>query len=425
MASLKRNIVLLYLLQGANYLIPLVTIPYLTRILGVNMYGSMGVAISIITVMRLLTDWGFGFTATQQAARKANAPKSLRFLFWDIFWARIFLGLVAFALFGIALATIPAVQEISYVLLPSLVQVVSSMIAVGWFLQGLEKMDAFVWPFLFTRALTIPLTFLLVKSPADLVYAVFIPGFCEFLYCALAARMAFKYVNLFPVRFSIKGMKHQLRAGAKLFISTAAINLYTTSNILILKSMTTPLQIGYYHASDRVRIAHQAFIGPVSTAVFPRINNLMANDRQAAKKMMWRMLIGQGAFSLLVSLVMYLGAPYLVPFALGQEYVGAVPAVQVLAALPFVIGLSNVLGINIMIPLGMKDEFAWIVGVSAFMNVGTMILLCPHYGAVGAALSSVITETFITVVQAIILFLRLKGNWPIRRGQSRRKASSD
>lgn len=100
------------------------------------MYGSMGVAISIITVMRLLTDWGFGFTATQQAARKANAPKSLRFLFWDIFWARIFLGLVAFALFGIALATIPAVQEISYVLLPSLVQVVSSMIAVGWFLQG-------------------------------------------------------------------------------------------------------------------------------------------------------------------------------------------------------------------------------------------------------------------------------------------------
>ena len=425
MASLKRNITLLYLLQGANYLIPLATVPYLSRVLGVDMFGTMGVALSIIAAMRLLTDWGFGFTATQDVAHHAHEPKVLRTIFWDTFWARIGLGLLAFALFGIALATIPAVSAIWPVLLPCLVQVLSSMIAVGWFLQGLEKMDAFVWPYLFARALTIPLTFLLVHTPEDLPYAVFIPGFCEFIYCALAGRMAFKYVDLFPVRFSLHGIKKQIKGGTKLFISTAAINLYTQSNILILKSMASPVQIGYYHASDRVRIAHQAFIGPVSAALFPRINNLMIKDRQAAKKMMLRMLVGQGSFALLVSLAMYFLAPWLVPLALGKEYTGAIEVVQWLSPLPFVIGLNNVLGVNVMIPLGMKNEFAGIVCVSALINFASMILLCPSYGASGAAMSSVLTESFITGTQALILFMRLKGRWPIKRARNRRKAASD
>jgi O-antigen/teichoic acid export membrane protein len=105
--------------------------------------------------------------------------------------------------------------------------------------------------------------------------------------------------------------------------------------------------------------------------------------------------------------MMYVLAPWGVPFALGQDFTAAVPVVQSLSPLPFIIGLSNVLGINVMLPLGMKTEFTIIVSVSAAINFLAMLVFCPLYGAVGGAISAVIAESFVTVAMALILYRQL------------------
>jgi O-antigen/teichoic acid export membrane protein len=103
---------------------------------------------------------------------------------------------------------------------------------------------------------------------------------------------------------------------------------------------------------------------------------------------------------------MFAAAPWGAPLALGRDYVAAVPVVQWLSPLPFIIGLSNVLGINIMLPFGMKTEFATIVVASAVINFLAMIALCPLFGAVGAAASALATECFVTGTMAYVLYSR-------------------
>ena len=92
MSTVRKNIAFLYILQGVAYVVPLVTLPYLSRVLGVEHFGVFGIALGVVSVMTLITDWGFSLTATQQVARHANDPEILRGILWDTYWARLGLG---------------------------------------------------------------------------------------------------------------------------------------------------------------------------------------------------------------------------------------------------------------------------------------------------------------------------------------------
>jgi polysaccharide transporter, PST family len=406
--SLKKNIAFIYLLQMGNFLIPMITVPYLSRALGVRDFGVVGLAAGVISVMTLVTDWGFSLTATQKVAQHANNHIELRRLFWDVFWARLGLGCIAFAGLSVVMATLPSVRSLGAVMLAASVQVAASMLSVGWFLQGLEQMRAYVGTLLVGSVLAVPLTFMFVHGPGDVVAAVLIPGLCALFSAAISFQAAGKRIHLLPVRFSPKGMRSEIFDGAHIFISTGAINLYTQSNILILSAVTTSSQIGIYYGAERIRRAGQSLVDPAGAALFPRINNLMSHDRGAATRLMKNMLIIQGGFTFLLSLTMFALAPWGVPFVLGQQFGEVVPVVRWLSPLPFLIGVSNVLGINIMLPLGMKTHFALIVSLSAIVNFLAMMLLCPLYGAVGAAMSSVVAEGFVTTAMTYILFAQGK-----------------
>ena len=411
MSTVRKNIAFLYILQGVAYLVPLVTLPYLSRVLGVEHFGVFGIALGVVSVMTLITDWGFSLTATQQVARHANDPQRLQHILWDTYWARMGLGAVSFLGLGVVMTVMPSLGGLGLVMLAASVQVLTSMLSVGWFLQGLERMGGLVTASIVSRILSIPLLVLFVHEPSDVALATLIPGLCNFIPAVVSLYIAGRLVPLFPVRFDVQGMWSQLCAGAHLFLSMSAVNLYTQSTVLILSALAPTSQVGFYHGADRIRRAVQTLIGPVSTALFPRINNLLGRDRAAARQLMWRMLIGQGGATFVLSAVMYLSAPWGVPLVLGPTFAPAVPVVQWLAPIPFLVGLNNALGVSIMLPLGMKSEVAAIVAVSAALNLIAMVLLCPAHGAIGAAMSSTLTETFVTTAMGVIVFRRSGYRW--------------
>jgi len=412
MSTVRRNIAFLYILQGVAYLVPLVTLPYLSRVLGVEHFGLFGIAFGVVSVMTLITDWGFFLTATQQVARHSHDPEILRHILWDTYWARLGLGAVSFLGLGIVMAVVPSIGGLGVVMLAAAVQVLTSMLSVGWFLQGLERMGALVTSSIAGRVLSIPLLVLLVHKPSDVALATLIPGLCNLIPAAVSLYIAGRFVPLFPVRFDVPGMWRQLRAGAQLFLTMSAVSLYTQSTVLILSALSATSEVGLYHGADRIRRAVQTLmIGPVSTALFPRINNLLERDRVAARQLMWRMLIGQGGGTFVVSVVMYVAAPWGVPLALGQTFSAAVLVVQWFAPIPFLVCLNNVLGVNVMLPLGMKSEVTAIVTASAAINLVAMVLLCPTHGAVGAAISATLTETFVTAAMGVVVFRRSGYRW--------------
>ena len=387
-----------------------------------------GIALGVVSVMTLITDWGFSLTATQQVAHHSNDPETLRHILWDTYLARLGLGAVAFLGLGIVMAVVPSIGGLGIVMLAAAVQVLAEMLSVGWFLQGLERMGALAMASIAGRVLSVPMLVLLVHKPSDVALAILIPGMCNFIPAAVSLYIAGRIVPLFPARFEVLGVWGQLRAGLQLFLTMSAVNLYTQSTVLILRALSATSEVGLYHGADRIRRAVQTLIGPVGIALFPRINNLLGRDREAARRLMWRMLIGQGGATFVLSGVMYVSAPWGVPLALGQTFSGAVPVVQWLAPIPFLVGLNNVLGLNMMLPLGMKSEITVIVTTSAAINLIAMVLLCPTHGAVGAAISATMTETFVTVAMGVVVFRRSGYRWghiqlaAVRRLWTRRRA---
>lgn len=399
-----KSVAALSISQGAVYVVPLFTVPYLTRILGVEQYGLLGMATSIVAYLTLVTEWGFNWSATQAIAVNTNDLDAVKHIFWDTIFAKSILAAVCLVVFLPMIVLVPELRHFSDVLLLSLLPVLANVLTVNWFLQGTEQFVGLATVTLIGRLSSIPLIFAFVHSPSDTKIAALIQG-VSFLGPAIASfALAMRAVPLASRRFRLSGAIDQIRSSVHLFISQAAINLYTRSNLVVLGLMAGPTQAGLFFAADRLRGVVYGLMSPVSTALYPRINNLLSRSPAKALRLMLLMLIGQAGFTFLTSMVLLLIAKPLTLLLLGHGFEKGVTVLQWLSVLPFLSGVNTVLGIQIMLPLGMKREFTRSTILAGIMNFGLLFPLTHFFGAVGAAASAVITETVVTLLMGTALF---------------------
>jgi len=402
------NIGTLILWQGSIYLIPLLTTPYLARVLGVTHFGILAIAGAIVSYVSLVCEWGFSLSATQKAAQNASSPAVLRTLFWDVTMAKALLALVAILGAGAIIWMMPSLHAMTPILLAYLLQVLFSIANAGWLLQGLERMVGFATASLLGRALTVPLTFLLVHSPDDVVIAAAIQGGTFLVSTVASLYFVARVIPLRPVGLSLSGAWRQIREGTQLFLSTGGISLYSQSNLVVLAALSGVGQAGLFSGADRIRRGVQGVIGPISMGIFPRVNNLLASSPERAGQLMKIVLAGQAAATLMLSLAMYVSAEFITTSFLGPDFAAAVIIVKLLSPIPFIVGLSNALGINIMLPHGMTRQFMQITVASGLINLAMLVPLCHFYGGAGAAAAVTMTEALVTAMMATVVYHRRK-----------------
>jgi O-antigen/teichoic acid export membrane protein len=402
-----RNILSLYSVQLLSYAIPLLLTPYLARTLGPTMFGVNAIWVSIIAYLSLLSNWGFDLSASQQVAQSFNDPDHLRRIFWDTLVARGLLALGGVVILLLLFVIFPNLRAHWAVGAASSLALLGTVFTVGWFLQGMEKMGAFAIATLIGRLGSVPITFLLVHSPRDAALAAGIQAVAVCASAAASLRSAFRHASLLPARFDLRAAGRQIASGARLFMSTAAISLYTYTNILAVGFISGPAQAGLFDGADRIKRAGQALTGPVSTAAYPRINRLMVEAHEKAHATMAWLLIVQAGIGLLLTAGVFVSARYATAILLGPAFDKATPIIQCLSLNIFLIGVSTVLGVNIMIPLGMKRAFTTIVVSSGLINLILLSVLVRPFGAFGAALAVTLTEFLVTM--AMVCYL-----WPMR-----------
>jgi len=396
----------LFALQGSVYLIPLITTPYLARTLGVANFGVLGIATAIMGYVSLVTDWGFGFTATREVARHATDAAALRKIYWNTVLAKALLCGCALLVFIAAVWMIPQWRQMGSILFVASLSSVTGIFNTAWFLQGLEKMVRMATISLVNRLLSVPLIFTLVRSPEDVIVVVAIGAGLGIISTVISFFVANRAVALLPIHFDLKGACQQIKAGASIFLATGGISLYTQSNVIMIGAIAGPVQAGLYSGGEKIQRALQALAGPISAAVYPRINNLLVSNPNESHKLMRLTLLVQGGFTLCLSVVMFLTADIVSRMFLGKQYTDAAPIIRWLSAVPFLTGLSNSIGVNMMFPFGMNNEVARITLASGFFNVVTLSLLTYFEGAVGAAISIVLTEIFVTAAMAWAVYAK-------------------
>lgn len=410
-SSIKRNIASLAMLQLANYVVPLLTLPWLTKVLGIEGFGRLGFATAVVAYFILLTEWGYALGATRDVAVAKEDPQNRSQIFWDVMAGRAILAVCGLGLLAVLIQSVEKLNENADLLLVLSLGVLASVISPQFYLQGIEKMSRMAIVNLSVRFAFVPLVFLLVQDVGDVYIAALIQSLSLLVAAMLNLLGVLKASELIWVPPSLGRVGASLKKTATLFVSNAAISLYTNSSTVILGFVASEAAVGAFVAAYTLIKAALGLMGPVSQALFPRISYLLAHERARAEQMLRRVFALQSLVGLVISVGIWVVSPIVVPLLFGAAYVQALPVLLGLAVLPVLIAISNVFGIQIMVPLGHNSAFSAVLIAAGLINVVLVFPLGAWWGAMGAAVSMVVAEILVTGVMALYIKKNEPGIW--------------
>ncbi|HVY81105.1 MAG TPA: oligosaccharide flippase family protein [Steroidobacteraceae bacterium] len=397
--GLRKNIAALYIVQIANLALPLLSVPYLTRVLGVDSYGLLALAGALIVYFAAFTDFGFGATATRAAAAARGDRRQLGKLVAGVTLARLGLLGISVLVLIVLVASIPRFTEYAEIYAASAVSLLGTALFPGWLLQGLEEMRTLASATVLGRAVCVLLLFVFVRGPDDVAVAAFIQSLALLLSLALVAKPVLARVPMRYWRLDRQQIPALLSDSKNAFVSSGAITMYTSAITLVLGLTSTAAAVGAFSAASKIAVAFASILwAPISQGLYPRIAALVANrNSRATEQLLSRVLRGLLPLAAVFTVGLWLVCEPLVRIVLGNGMEGAVPVLKALAGLPALLVLSNFFGVLVLYAHG---EFAAVSRLQIGAALISLLWLVPFtvFGAAeGAAWSALLTESLITI----------------------------
>ncbi|GMA16008.1 O-antigen transporter [Deinococcus metallilatus] len=410
---LLRNLVSLYGIQLATLILPLLTLPYLTRVLGPAAWGQLAAVQALAITLSLVVEFGFGYSATRAVAQQRGNTSALARIAAGVLGAKLFLLLSLLLVATIIYALAPAFRQSPALYCWGIVFAAVQGFAPLWYFQGQERLQQAAALDIAGRVVATAGIFLLVRVPEQAwrvlaLYAVMI-GLAQVIN---TFRMYRELPFVLPAWTTTV---ESLRAGFSMFLFRGATSLYLSANSALLRLYLPGAQVGYYANAERLAAAGKSMVQPITQALFPRVSHLVQHDGEAARSLLRRSLLLMLAVSCAAALGLFMAAPWFVPLFFGAAYQPSVPLLQALIVTLPIVAASNVLGLQWMLPNGQDRAFNAIVVAAGLLNIVLVMLLVPRYGSQGMAWSVITTESVITLSMA--LYILRQPDHPFRKQQ--------
>jgi len=389
---LLSNMASLFTLQGANYVLPLVTLPYLVRVLGPEKFGLIAFAQAFIQYFVVATDYGFNLSATREVAVHRNNPQKLGEIISAVMAIKTLLALAGAAILGAFTLMVPTFHQQWPLYLVVYLTVAGATLFPAWLFQGLERMRDITWMNMATRLLTTAAIFIFVHNPQDYVLAAAIQSLPVLLAAVPAWWVLRKARSITWQLPQSKAMHVQIKSSWHVFLSTAAINVYTSSNTFVLGLIAGPVAVGYFSAANKVVQATVGLLSPISQTIYPHIAQIAIRSREETINFIRKSLFYMSTFGLALSAILFIWASAVIRIVLGDSFLPSVPILQWLSLFPFILALNNIYGMQTLLPLGLKKLFTKSVAISATVDIILLYPLVSSYGADGAAITMLTTE---------------------------------
>ena len=406
MKRIVKNMTALGVLQIANYLIPLLVLPVVSRVLGATLFGSVGYAQNIISYLTLLVNFGFEYSATRQIALAGDDKEKKRQLFWAVITAKTGLLVLSFVI----LALLPLFVE--RVACDPQLYIYTALTNIGivffptWYLQGEQQMDKMAWANFFMKLLGALLVIAIVREASMYRWYPLLLSVSSIFVGIGAMIYVVRHFEIGRYVCTREAMKEVLQAGAPIFINNVFVSLYTTVNMTLLGGFATDEMIGYFSAAQRLIIAlNMVVVLPVSTAVYPEMSRRFEASRAEGMQFFKRVLVYAGLAAAVVSLGTFGIAPIAIPIIYGAGYETAIEVLRWLSPLPFLVMVATLLTVQGLYGMGLQKWAPWVGMMLAVLCISLNMWLLPHLGVRAVCIGWNAAELAECLIVGIILLL--------------------
>ena len=412
--KIAKNFIYSAAYQVLMAILPLITAPYVARVLRPEGNGIYSYTSSIATVFALFAALGFSAYGQREVAYRQDDIEARSTVFYEIVFFRItttLIATVAFIVFSLVY------REYTSYLLPQVISVIAVMFDISWYYQGLENFKITVTRNFVIKALSVACIFLLVKRPEHLGRYIAIMSLSVFLSNVIYMFHIKRNIVYVPWN-TLHPLKH-LKGTVEFFIPLIAVQIYSHLDRIMLGYLTpTAVEGGYYEQARKITTIVVGLIISINNVMMPRISKLYAQDDR-------EQIIGfyRRTFKLLLLMLMpicaglVLIADNFVLWFFGTEYAGVTPLVKLSAPLVVLMCIGNFVGIQYLSPTGQQNKMTRAYVIAAISNIALNAIMIPGRGAIGAMVASVIAELISCGMQLYLLmnseyrFSLLLGVW--------------
>ena len=396
MPSIKKNFFYNGLLTVANYLFPLITYPYVSRVLGVSNIGICNFVDSIVNYFILFSMMGVAIVGVREIAAVREDREARNRVFSDLISLNgLTSGLAAVAL-AVAIYVVPSLAEYRGLLWIGVVKILANFLCMDWLFQGMEEFKYITNRTIFVKFLYVAGVFLLVRKPED--YPVY------YLLLTLMVVLNKQEVDL------ARHVRPFLTMGLYMFLTS----MYTTFNVTYLGFISDSVQVGYYTSATKVFSMVIALFTAFTTVMLPRMSAVLSEGRKdeflELVSKTFRILFIVGVPVILLLLV---GAGDVIRILSGKGYEGAVAPMRIVAPLILIIGMEQILVVQVMMPMKMDRAVFVNSAVGAGVGVLLNLLLVRFMLAQGSAIVWMVSELSVFMCAWIVVSRSLSLHFPL------------
>lgn len=395
-----KNTASLIVLQATNYLLPLITLPYLSRILGPEKFGLIFFAQMFINYFMILSDYGFNQIGVRQVTQNQNNNRKLSLIVSSIFNLRIFLSLIGFGILLSVITIFDTFTEDKLLYVLTFGMVIGNMMMPTWFFQGIQQMKYITVLNLVSKLIFTVSLFIFVNSKKDYLLVPLLNSLGFIISGIIAIYLLRKKYEIDIYFTPLEIIKKQLRIGFSMFATNLSIASYTSTNAFILGNVVSNQSMGYYGGVEKIIHTMKFMFTPFYNALYPYFSNNYVKNKQKFYK---EIKIGFFA-SLLGGAVIYCSmiffAEEIITFILGKEYLQGLDVFYIFSILILITPSSYFLFNVVFLSLSLEQYSMRIYVIGGVFNIIllSILLYLFDHPSISAAVANVVTQILNLVI---------------------------
>lgn len=397
--SIAKNFIYNLLLQIVTLFMPLITVPYVSRILGKEGVGVYSYTLSIVQYFVIFGTLGVSMYGNRQIAYVRDDKEKMSKTFWGITYLKVITTTIAFIayilIFGFN-------KEYGNIYLIQSINIIGAMFDISWLYMGLEDFKKTVTRNLLVKITGVICIFVFVKGYEDLYKYITINA----LMIMLGNLVMWMYVprTVSKIKIKFKDIVEHIVPTIQLFIPQIATQVYLILDKTMLGTMANTGEVGLYEQSEKIVKLVLGLVTSLGVVMLPRMSNTFASgDNEKMDVYLNKSLQGVSYVSIPMAVGLAGISNEFVPWFFGKDFGAVSHLMIVLTPILFFIAISNVLGIQYLLPTNRTNEFTASVTIGAVINIILNFILIPKYKALGTCIATVIAEFLVTLVQYISL----------------------